>query len=55
MDDRLRFEVFSLRQEMTWTRVGQYIATKPDFQAISYYSRLKADPNKALDDVDPNC
>jgi Fe-S cluster assembly protein SufB len=28
--------------------------TKPDFQAISYYSAPKAvDPNKTLDDVDP--
>jgi Fe-S cluster assembly protein SufB len=27
---------------------------KPDFQAISYYSAPKAvDPNKTLDDVDP--
>lgn len=37
--------------EPEWANVGY---TKPDFQAISYYSAPKqADPNKSLDDVDP--
>jgi Fe-S cluster assembly protein SufB len=31
---------------------GQCIYAKPDFQAISYYSAPKVDPN-TLDDVDP--
>jgi Fe-S cluster assembly protein SufB len=35
-------------------RMGKCAYTKPDFQAISYYSAPKAvDPNKTLDDVDP--
>jgi Fe-S cluster assembly protein SufB len=34
-----------------WANVNY---AKPDFQAISYYSAPKAvDPNKTLDDVDP--
>ena len=49
-----RIEAFRAWQEMIepeWANV-QY--TKPDFQAISYYSAPKAiDPNKTLDDVDP--
>lgn len=49
-----RIEAFRAWQEMIepeWANV-HYI--KPDFQAISYYSAPKAvDPNKTLDDVDP--
>jgi Fe-S cluster assembly protein SufB len=48
-----RIESFRAWQEMTepeWANVH----AKPDFQAISYYSAPKAvDPNKTLDDVDP--
>jgi Fe-S cluster assembly protein SufB len=49
-----RLEAFRAWKEMIepeWANV-KYI--KPDFQAISYYSAPKAiDPNKTLDDVDP--
>ena len=49
-----RIEAFRAWQEMIepeWANV-HYI--KPDFQAISYYSAPKSvDPNKTLDDVDP--
>ena len=49
-----RIESFRAWKEMIepeWANV-QY--TKPDFQAISYYSAPKViDPNKTLDDVDP--
>src|SRR6188508_1179974 len=49
-----RIEAFRAWEEMIepeWANVN-YI--KPDFQAISYYSAPKAvDPNKTLDDVDP--
>jgi Fe-S cluster assembly protein SufB len=49
-----RIEAFRAWQEMIepeWANV-HYI--KPDFQAISYYSAPKTiDPNKTLDDVDP--
>jgi Fe-S cluster assembly protein SufB len=39
--------------EMTEPEYNVHYA-KPDFQAISYYSAPKAvDPNKTLDDVDP--
>jgi Fe-S cluster assembly protein SufB len=45
------FRAWELMKEPEWANV-QY--TKPDFQAISYYSAPKAiDPNKSLDDVDP--
>jgi Fe-S cluster assembly protein SufB len=38
-------------EEPEWANVHY---EKPDFQAISYYSApKKADPNKTLDDVDP--
>jgi Fe-S cluster assembly protein SufB len=33
-----------------WANVNY---AKPDFQAISYYSTKAVDPNKTLDDVDP--
>ncbi len=49
-----RIEAFRAWEQMIepeWANV-QY--EKPDFQAISYYSAPKAiDPNKTLDDVDP--
>ena len=49
-----RIEAYRAWEEMTepeWANV-QYV--KPDFQAISYYSAPKTvDPNKTLDDVDP--
>jgi Fe-S cluster assembly protein SufB len=49
-----RIEAFRAWEQMIepeWANV-QY--DKPDFQAISYYSAPKAiDPNKTLDDVDP--
>ncbi len=45
------FRAWKLMTEPEWANV-QY--EKPDFQAISYYSAPKAiDPNKTLDDVDP--
>jgi len=51
---QFRLESFKIWKEMTepnWANV-HYI--KPDFQAISYYSAPKSiDPNKTLDDVDP--
>jgi Fe-S cluster assembly protein SufB len=48
-----RIESFRAWQEMT-SQNGLMHYAKPDFQAISYYSAPKAvDPNKTLDDVDP--
>ena len=45
------FRAWQLMIEPEWANVHY---TKPDFQAISYYSAPKAiDPNKTLDDVDP--
>ncbi len=45
------FRIWSEMEEPEWANVNY---TKPDFQAISYYSApKKADPNKSLDDVDP--
>ena len=45
------FHAWQLMIEPEWANVHY---TKPDFQAISYYSAPKAiDPNKTLDDVDP--
>ncbi|CAM4096110.1 Fe-S cluster assembly protein SufB [Zobellia nedashkovskayae] len=50
-----RLEAFKIWKEMeepTWANVHY---EKPDFQKISYYSAPKsADPNKTLDDVDPD-
>jgi len=45
------FKIWSAMEEPEWANVRY---EKPDFQAISYYSApKKADPNKTLDDVDP--
>ena len=45
------FRAWELMTEPTWANVHY---EKPDFQAISYYSAPKTvDPNKSLDDVDP--
>ena len=45
------FRVWEAMEEPEWANVHY---EKPDFQAISYYSAPKqADPNKTLDDVDP--
>ena len=39
-------------EEPEWANVNY---KKPDFQAIAYYSAPKqVDPNKTLDDVDPD-
>jgi Fe-S cluster assembly protein SufB len=49
-----RIESFRAWQEMTEPEWANVHYAKPDFQAISYYSAPKAvDPNKTLDDVDP--
>src|SRR6476620_9519622 len=49
-----RIESFRAWQEMTEPNWANVSYEKPDFQAISYYSAPKAvDPNKTLDDVDP--
>ncbi len=45
------FKIWSAMEEPEWANVKY---DKPDFQAISYYSAPKeADPNKSLEDVDP--
>jgi len=45
------FRKWEKMEEPEWANVGY---KKPDFQEISYYSvPKKADPNKSLDDVDP--
>ncbi|AXG69300.1 FeS cluster assembly protein SufB [Kordia sp. SMS9] len=45
------FKIWSEMEEPEWANVHY---EKPDFQAISYYSApKKTDPNKSLDDVDP--
>ena len=45
------YRAWELMTEPEWANVRY---DKPDFQAISYYSAPKAiDPNKSLDDVDP--
>ena len=45
------YKIWSEMEEPEWANVKYQ---KPDFQAISYYSApKKADPNKTLDDVDP--
>jgi len=49
-----RIEAFRAWQEMIEPEWANVNYPKPDFQAISYYSAPKAvDPNKTLDDVDP--
>jgi len=49
-----RIEAFRAWQQMIEPEWANVNYTKPDFQAISYYSAPKAvDPNKTLDDVDP--
>jgi Fe-S cluster assembly protein SufB len=49
-----RIESFRVWEQMTEPEWANVHYTKPDFQAISYYSAPKAvDPNKTLDDVDP--
>ena len=49
-----RIESFRAWQEMTEPTWANVHYEKPDFQAISYYSAPKTvDPNKTLDDVDP--
>ena len=46
------FRAWELMEEPEWANVNY---EKPDFQAISYYSAPKSiDPNKTLDDVDPD-
>lgn len=46
------FRIWESMEEPTWANVHY---EKPDFQKISYYSAPKsADPNKTLDDVDPD-
>jgi Fe-S cluster assembly protein SufB len=45
------FRIWEQMEEPEWANVNY---EKPDFQDISYYSApKKADPNKSLDDVDP--
>ncbi|MGB2129714.1 MAG: Fe-S cluster assembly protein SufB [Flavicella sp.] len=45
------FRIWEKMEEPEWANVNY---EKPDFQDISYYSApKKADPNKTLDDVDP--
>ena len=49
-----RLEAYRAWEQMTEPEWANVHYTKPDFQAISYYSAPKAvDPNKTLDDVDP--
>jgi len=49
-----RLDAFRIWQEMTEPDWANVTYEKPDFQAISYYSApKKADPNKTLEDVDP--
>tara|TARA_R110002051_G_scaffold73135_6_gene132758 strand:+ start:709 stop:2154 length:1446 start_codon:yes stop_codon:yes gene_type:complete len=46
------FKIWKSMEEPSWANVHY---EKPDFQKISYYSAPKsADPNKTLDDVDPD-
>ena len=46
------FRIWTQMEEPEWANVNY---EKPDFQEISYYSApKKADPNKSLDDVDPD-
>lgn len=49
-----RLEAFRIWQKMEEPEWANVTYEKPDFQAISYYSAPKdVDPNKTLDDVDP--
>ncbi|WLD23619.1 Fe-S cluster assembly protein SufB [Flavobacterium dauae] len=49
-----RLDAYRIWQEMTEPNWANVTYEKPDFQAISYYSAPKdVDPNKTLDDVDP--
>jgi len=49
-----RIEAFRAWEKMIEPEWANVHYAKPDFQAISYYSAPKAvDPNKTLDDVDP--
>ena len=49
-----RIEAFRAWEQMIEPEWANVHYTKPDFQAISYYSAPKViDPNKTLDDVDP--
>ncbi len=49
-----RIEAFRAWEQMVEPEWANVHYDKPDFQAISYYSAPKAiDPNKTLDDVDP--
>jgi Fe-S cluster assembly protein SufB len=49
-----RIEAFRAWEQMIEPEWANVHYEKPDFQAISYYSApKKADPNKTLDDVDP--
>lgn len=49
-----RLDAFKIWQQMEEPEWANVTYEKPDFQAISYYSAPKdVDPNKTLDDVDP--
>ena len=49
-----RLDAFRIWSEMVEPEWANVTYEKPDFQAISYYSAPKdVDPNKTLDDVDP--
>ena len=49
-----RLDAYRIWQGMTEPNWANVTYEKPDFQAISYYSAPKdVDPNKSLDDVDP--
>lgn len=49
-----RLEAFRIWKDMVEPEWANVTYEKPDFQAISYYSAPKdVDPNKTLDDVDP--
>lgn len=49
-----RLDAFRIWQQMEEPEWANVTYEKPDFQAISYYSAPKdVDPNKTLDDVDP--
>jgi len=49
-----RLDAYRIWQEMTEPTWANVKYQKPDFQAISYYSAPKqVDPNKSMDDVDP--
>ena len=50
-----RLEAFKVWKEMAEPEWANVRYTKPDFQAIAYYSApTSVDPNKTLDDVDPD-